>query len=407
MGTAVSQRAELTFKGNRGVSRHDWLRLTPAYSARLVHDVLKREDTGLRVLDPFGGSATTGLLAAERGHRATSVDLNPFLCWFADVKTANYADSSLSEVREMADICTQAASSTNQEPWLPSLFNIERWWSATTLNGLGTLRAEIFQLPVSPVRDLLLVSFARTMIGMSNAAFNHQSMSFKQAHERLRDRGREEVFSRFRRETDDLIVAATPLQGSVAVIEGDGRSLLGVEDNSHDVLCTSPPYANRMSYIRELRPYMYWLGFLTEAREAGELDWQAIGGTWGIATSRVSVWEPEGEVPLGVQFTDTLSGITAANERSGDVLSRYVAKYFHDIWAHVRASFRVMRHGGRVTYVVGNSTFRGVHVPTHEWYAQLLTEAGFENAVVTVLRKRNSNKALYEYAVAAAKPRHR
>jgi hypothetical protein len=407
MGTAVSQRAELTFKGNRGVSRHDWLRLTPAYSARLVHDVLTHEDPSLRVLDPFGGSATTGLLAAERGHCATSVDLNPFLCWFADVKTANYSEDSLSEVCEMASVCTQVASGTSQEPWLPSLFNIERWWNTTILNGLGTLRAAIFELPSSPARDLLLVSFARTMIGMSNAAFNHQSMSFKQAHESLCDLGQVEVFSRFQREVDDLIAAAGPLLGSVAVIEGDGRSLLGVEDNSHDVLCTSPPYANRMSYIRELRPYMYWLGFLTEAREAGELDWQAIGGTWGIATSRVGAWEPEESIPLGVQFTDVLVAITAANERSGEVLSRYVDKYFHDIWAHVRASFRVMRHSGRVTYVVGNSTFRGVHVPTHEWYAQLLTEAGFENAVVTVLRKRNSNKALYEYAVTATKPKHR
>lgn len=42
---------------------------------------------------------------------------------------------------------------------------------------------------------------------------------------------------------------------------------------------TSPHYPNRISYIRELRPYMYWMKFLGEAREAGEMDWKAIGGT--------------------------------------------------------------------------------------------------------------------------------
>jgi len=368
--------------------------------------MLAQEDTNARVLDPFGGSATTGLLAAERGHRATSVDLNPFLCWFAGVKTANYTESILDKVRDMAGICTQVADSGDQEPWLPSLFNIKRWWSPATLDALGALRAAIFQLAVPPVRDLLLVSFARTMIGMSNAAFNHQSMSFRRAREQW-NRGRGGVLDRFQQEADSLIAAARPLPGAVRVLECDGRELLGLEDNSHDVLCTSPPYANRMSYIRELRPYMYWLGFLAEAREAGELDWRAIGGTWGIATSRVGAWEPEGQIPLDGRFTDTLAQIIVANERSGELLSRYVAKYFHDIWAHVRASFRVMRHGGRVTYVVGNSTFRGVHVPTHDWYARLLTEAGFEGASVTVLRKRNSNKALYEYAVTAIKPKHR
>ena len=36
---------------------------------------------------------------------------------------------------------------------------------------------------------------------------------------------------------------------------------------------------------------MYWLGYLEQPRDAGELDWQAIGGTWGAATSRVAAWE--------------------------------------------------------------------------------------------------------------------
>ncbi|WP_322490103.1 hypothetical protein [Chloroflexus sp.] len=38
------------------------------------------------------------------------------------------------------------------------------------------------------------------------------------------------------------------------------------------LVITSPPYPNRMSYIRELRPYMYWLGYLNNGRDAGELD---------------------------------------------------------------------------------------------------------------------------------------
>ena len=55
-----------------------------------------------------------------------------------------------------------------------------------------------------------------------------------------------------------------------------------------------------MSYIRELRPYMYWLSYLRDGREAGELDWKAIGGTWGIATSRVGKWSPsEGDQKTG------------------------------------------------------------------------------------------------------------
>jgi hypothetical protein len=84
------------------------------------------------------------------------------------------------------------------------------------------------------------------------------------------------------------------------VIEADARTLTPLDGNIHDLVITSPPYANRISYIRELRPYMYWLGFLTDGAEAGELDWRAIGGTWGIATSRLKLWQPQLPVPASV-----------------------------------------------------------------------------------------------------------
>jgi len=80
--------------------------------------------------------------------------------------------------------------------------------------------------------------------------------------------------------------------GNASVILGDARDLPGCLDTRFDVVITSPPYANRMSYIRELRPYMYWLGYLVNGRDAAELDWLAIGGTWGVATSRLAEWSP-------------------------------------------------------------------------------------------------------------------
>ena len=50
---------------------------------------------------------------------------------------------------------------------------------------------------------------------------------------------------------------------------------------SVDLVVTSPPYANRMSYVRELRPYLYWLRFLRTPDGAGDLDWSAVGGPGG------------------------------------------------------------------------------------------------------------------------------
>ncbi len=401
----IRQRAELTFKGNRGLSRHDWLRLTPAYSARLVEQTLADAETGARVLDPFGGSATTALIAAERGAWAMSVDLNPFLVWFARVKTAAYTEDERQGAASLAERCIALVREDTTVTWLPPLANIERWWPEEVVHALGALRRALFNTPPSKKRNLVAVAFARAMIATSNAAFNHQSMSFRARPPALWDSSADEVLATFAAEVEHVLSgAASELSGLVEVVEDDARTLRSLPRDCFDVLCTSPPYANRMSYIRELRPYMYWLGFLEDARAAGELDWRAIGGTWGIATSRVAAWQPTGSIPLNHGFGRAVADIRAGNEKSGGVLSRYVQKYFHDTWQHAQAVYEVMSSGARLTYIVGNSTFRGVHVPTQRWYAALLTEAGFRDARIEAIRKRNSNKALYEYAVQVRKP---
>jgi DNA modification methylase len=398
----IRQRAELTYKGNHGLSRHDWLRLTPAYSARLVEDALRDTDPEARVLDPFGGSGTTALLAAERGHESTTVDLNPFLIWFAEVKTAPYEEHELQAAVSMAEDVLEAARNDDAPCWLPALFRIERWWGDDALSALGRLRSALFAHPDGPERNLLAVAFARTMIATSNAAFNHQSMSFKDSKAVLWDK---DVFEHFAGEVEHVLTGAQSCpRRTPRVVEGDARTLAPLEAGSFDLLCTSPPYANRMSYIRELRPYMYWLGFLEDARHAGELDWRAIGGTWGVATSRVGLWEPTDAIPLNGEFSPVIAKIADGNEKSGRLLSRYVEKYFHDVWSHTQAAYRVMASGGTVTYIVGNSTFSKIHVPTHDWYAALLSEAGFRDIAIEIIRKRNSNKALYEFAVMATKP---
>src|SRR6185312_10202052 len=106
-----------------------------------------------------------------------------------------------------------------------------------------------------------------------------------------------------------------------------------------------------------LRPYMYWLGYLQDARSAGELDWQAIGGTWGCATSNIARWTPEMDVTIPYPgFLDIIARIDSRSH----ILSRYVHKYFYDMVAHIHALYRVVRPGGAIHYIVGNSKFYDV-----------------------------------------------
>ena len=96
--------------------------------------------------------------------------------------------------------------------------------------------------------------------------------------------------------------------------------------------------------------------------------------------------------------------ITRDGGKNGPLLATYVTKYFHDMSAHFGAAFRHVKTGGQAIYIIGNSTFYGHVVPAERWYASLLRAAGFTDVRISVLRKRNSNLALYEYEVTASRP---
>lgn len=234
------------------------------------------------MLDPFCGSGTTALAAVQRGHDATTIDINPLLAWLARAKTARYAAGALGEAaREGRRAARAARLGGPPEAADPPMRNIGRWWPDRARLFLRRLKPAIRDAPVGSARaaDLLSVAFCRTLIGLSSASFGHQSMSFKGGNESQSLPAMERAFLG---DLDAVIgISGEDIPGSARVICGDSRDMGPCASPGFDVVVTSPPYANRMSYIREMRPYMYWLDYLTDGRDAGELDWDAIGGTWG------------------------------------------------------------------------------------------------------------------------------
>jgi hypothetical protein len=191
--------------------------------------------------------------------------------------------------------------------------------------------------------------------------------------------------------------------GSAEYIQSNARAApLANWRNRVDLLITSPPYPNRMSYIRELRPYMYWLRFLSTGRQAGELDWEAIGGTWGVATSRLAEWVPANSfVPAGM--AGILKKIRGAHNKSGKLLANYVHKYFEDMLEHLGAILPLLRRGATVHYIVGNSIFYGHMVSAEEFLAQQMAAVGLCDVRIVPIRKRNSKKGLLEFHVTGAR----
>ncbi|MBN1284217.1 MAG: hypothetical protein JXB47_02355 [Anaerolineae bacterium] len=403
----AKQRADLTFKYNRDKGRHGWIRLTPAYSIKAVYQFLKDVQSTDRILDPFSGTGTTGLICAENNIPCTLIDINPFLVWLARVKTRHYDDEIVDIAAEIAQQVSKEQPTIQERLWAPPIQFIDRWWSPQRLNTLAQLFAQIQSFKATappPSIDLLLVAFCRLVIQWSNAAFNHQSMSFKanQQSSLFTQTEPDEMRQRFRQIAFQITQSArSPIRRAPLAIEGDSRKIDELIDGPFTRVITSPPYPNRMSYIRELRPYMYWLGYLSEARQAGELDWQAIGGTWGIATSRLVEWKPNGAHIAYANFDSIIGEIANSGRKNGALLANYIQRYFVDIVTHLTNLKKILVPDTQIIYIVGNSKFYNTLVPVEKIYASIMQQCGFVEPKIELLRKRNSKKELYEYVVSA------
>lgn len=400
----LRQCAEYTYRFNAKSGRHGWLRLTPAYSLKIVENLLVGHSCPKRVLDPFCGTGTTALCATYHNHACVTIDINPFLVWLAMVKTAHYSSEDIVATSEACKQVLSLVSRKAVQPYpAPRIFNIERWWSEDALTFLRLVRAAIDTVSPeeSPVRSLLLIAFCRVLIGLSNVAFNHQSMSFR--HDRNMRLKFDTCYGDIFEANVSFVLegAKENPSGIASVVLADSRALSKATTGPFDLVITSPPYANRISYIRELRPYMYWLNYLDNGRDAGELDWLAIGGTWGIATSRLAQWERPAEHFKSAQLDSTLEAIAHGRNRNGTLLAQYVAKYFDDVWMHLLELPNVLAPGAEVHYVVGNSSFYGILVPTEKIYAEMMHALGFREIECRPIRKRNSKKELIEFDVTA------
>lgn len=398
----VERRSDYTFQYNTLLGRHGWLRLTPAYSVKLVRELIKSDcPAGAVLLDPFSGTATTGLVAAEMGLDAVLLDINPFLIWLGNVKCHSFASVELEALQARFRRCLSQIT-LSEHYWMPPMHNIERWWHPETLIVLSSIRqhlVEHFGEPGSNIyHDLIWVAFLRLVIETSSAAFNHVSMSFKDGPAPYEYAHIRHLFESIVRYV--LNSANTPLSGKAKVLNTDARDLSSLSGQAFDIVITSPPYPNRISYIRELRPYMYWTKFLHNGSEAGTLDWRAIGGTWGTATSNLKYWKPVNR-NLPEQLYEVCRKIEQSGDKNSMLMSAYVHKYFDDMFSHLASLRSALKPEARLHYIVGNSSFYGYFVDTDKILSNTFARLGYKNTECIPIRKRNSKRGLLEFRVSA------
>lgn len=399
---------DVTFKTGQSESVHRWYRLTPSYSPGLVRFLLKEFEVKKDeiVFDPFSGRGTTTIECQKIGISSLGIELNPLLqevgekSLFWDVSHHNLFDEYIDEIGDLLSRFNKLTIEKvveNLDTRIPIIHNVFRWWKEDVLKDLLVCRQLIFKERYSSIYNYLWLAVNKAALDCANIHRNHPTITFDDDHQRDID-VYFEVVKNLNSIKDDLysLSSAELLnseKNSIA-LGNSTQDLKSLINKKIDFVITSPPYPNRYSYVHQTRPQLHFMELLENITQATEIDLNAIGGTWGRATSILQ----SKLLPVPDELMPLLSYYDELKEKS-ILMCNYATKYFIDLNNHVRELKKITNDRFKGAYVVGNSRLSGVEIFTEVILGKIFEQEGFEVEKIISFRKRGGKQRLYETAV--------
>jgi hypothetical protein len=243
---------------------------------------------------------------------------------------------------------------------------IAYWFGQSQILQLTALAGALNEVQPSNVRRVLQLAMSRLIVTKTPKASLASDTSHSRPH-RTTLHSSFDVFAGFEQSVNSLVrlLSQRTLPGTADVSRGDARSLAGVGDSSVDLMVTSPPYLNAIDYLRGHRLSLVWLGYsISELRSIRS-------GSIGAERKLPGHLSSAAEATLELIEAD-------ASDRS--LLPRgIIRRYAHDMERFALEAGRVVKPGGSVLAVIGNSTLRGNYIRNDEITRRALLSVGFRD----------------------------
>src|SRR5205807_10007991 len=139
---------------------------------------------------------------------------------------------------------------------------VRYWFDITNRKHLAALSKTISRIRNRPVRDLMWCALSRLIIVKQSGVSLATDVSHSRPHKTYK-KAPKIALCHFQNEVHRIIKACpfdeTSREPRAVIKLADARSL-PVDDNSIDIVITSPPYLNAIDYVRGHKFSLIWMG---------------------------------------------------------------------------------------------------------------------------------------------------